>query len=117
MQRNFFSKGLARLLGAFLALAVLFAPVTAQAMQMSTPAATGHQQTASSEHCDDATQPAKHDKAPQKNCCASMCMGVAINPVVPTAQAALVSALTTVFAPAFMLGSASELATPPPRRG
>lgn len=116
MKENRILKSLSRLLGAFLALAVLFAPVTARAMQMPSSAAS-HHENASSSHCKDAPKPAKHDKAPQKDCCASMCMAVAINPAGPAAHAPLISVVPVVSAPVLMLGSANELATPPPRLG
>ena len=111
-------KPLARLLQALLALAVLFAPVTANAMEMPSArgAAVEQSQTMPSAHC-----PGEHDdgsqagKALGKNCCAAMCIGIAAILPGPTAEATIIRAVPRSFAPAFVLGSPGELPTPPPR--
>lgn len=112
-----FLKSLVPLMSAFLALALLFAPVAARAMEVPAAAAIVHHQGVSSDHCYDAKGPVQHDKAPQKNCCAAMCMGVAISPLGSAGGDALITVVPVSTAAAFMLGSANELATPPPRLG
>ena len=107
-----------RLLQALLALAVLVAPVTANAMErQAVPASSHHEQASASAHCNDAPDPdSKHDKAAGKTCCASMCMGIAVTPRVPAAnESVAVQVEPTSAVSAFLLGSPAELATPPPR--
>lgn len=103
-------------LQALLALAVLVAPVTANAMERL-PAAASHDEKASaSAHCGGATEnSSKQDKAPGKTCCASMCMGIAVAPSAPAGAEVIVHAEATSSAPTFLIGSPAELATPPPR--
>jgi len=105
------------LLQAMLALAVLVAPVTANAMERIVPSGSSHHQQAKAPaHCSEAPDTdSKHDKATDKTCCASMCMGVAVTPQAPTAGGAAVPAAATFSSPASLSGSPAELATPPPR--
>jgi len=106
-----------RLLQALLALAVLMAPVAANAMQASAMVLGPHQETVkASAHCDETPgKSSKHEKAADKTCCASMCMGVALGAfssmndgVVPTVV--LMSSVHRA-----LTGAPTELATPPPR--
>lgn len=110
-------KSLARLLQALLALAVLVAPVTANAMEWAAPSgASHHQQAEASMHCTQAPDSdSKRDKATGKTCCASMCMGIAVAMPPPAAEGEVFQAAATFSAPSFLVGSPAELATPPPR--
>ncbi len=105
------------LLQALLALAVLLAPVTANAMDRSMAVASSHHQQASaSEHCSGSSETrTQHDKGPGKTCCASMCMAVGMTPAAGSAEVAVVPSAPTSSPPASLLGSPGELATPPPR--
>lgn len=112
------SKSLGRLLQALLALAVLLAPVTANAMGMPSTRASDVEQVQAipSAHCpgehDDDSRP---DKALGKNCCAAMCVGIAAVEPGPAADSRIVQAVPRAFSPTFVLGSPGELPTPPPR--
>lgn len=110
-------KSLPRLLQALLALAVLVAPVTANAMEPVAASSTHHQETKASSHCTGAPDGAsKNDKRAGKTCCASMCMGVAVAPRAPAAgNEPLLQVAPTTAVMAFLLSSPAELATPPPR--
>ena len=80
-----------------MALAVLVAPVTANAMeQQSAPTSSHHQQTSASAHCDGASdEGSKREKVPGKTCCASMCMGIAVTPTAPAADDMVIHADVT----------------------
>ena len=111
------SKRLGRLLKALLALAVLFAPVTANDMEMPSPREADVEQSATvpSAHCPGEHDDGSPDKALAKNCCAAMCIGVAAVVPGPAAESRIAQAVPRSFAPAFVLGSPGELPTPPPR--
>ena len=103
-------------LQALLALAVLVAPVTANAMERQPAASSHHEKASASAHCGGATKDSpQQDKAPGKTCCASMCMGLAVAPLAPAASEVIVHAEVTSSAPTLLIGSPAELATPPPR--
>lgn len=113
-------KSLARLLQALLALAVLFAPITASAMEMPDKRAAGveHGEAAAASHCSgEPDSSPKPDKERGMPCCAAMCVGTATITMAPapTAGSILVRAIPQSVAPTFILGSPGELATPPPR--
>jgi len=105
------------LLQALLALAVLVAPVTANAMeQLSAPISAHHQQTSASAHCDGASEEgSKPEKIPGKTCCASMCMGIAVAPSAPAVEDMVTHTHVTSSLSIVLISSAAELATPPPR--
>lgn len=108
---------LRRLLQALLALAVLVAPVTANAMEAPAKAAASHHEEAkASAHCDGTPdKTSKHEKAAGKTCCASMCMGIAIAPFARVDGEVLEHVALVPAAPKALIGSPEELATPPPR--
>jgi len=112
-----YSTSLRRLLQALLALAVLVAPVTANAMERAaTSPASHHQQAKVFNHCTGKPDgDSKHDKATGKTCCASMCMGVAIWSPGPAAEGNVLQAAPSVAATTELDSSPAELATPPPR--
>lgn len=105
------------LLQALLALAVLLAPVAANAMDQSMAAMSSHHQQASaSKHCSGPSETgSKHDKAPGKTCCASMCMAVAVTRPGASAEGLAAPSLPAFSSPVSLIGSPGELATPPPR--
>jgi hypothetical protein len=105
------------LLQALLALAVLLAPVTANAMERQpAPTSSHHQKASASAHCDGTSeQGAKHEKFSGKTCCASMCMGIAVAPQASAADEVIVHAEVSSPALTVLIGSPAELATPPPR--
>lgn len=112
------SKRLAWLLQAVLALAVLFAPVAANAMEMPSMQSSGgeHGQAVPSDHCPgDEDTGSKGNEALGQACCAAMCVGIAILAPVPTADSTVIQAAPRSFAPKVMLGWPTELPTPPPR--
>lgn len=112
------SKRFEWLLQAFLALAVLFAPVAANAMEMPSMQSSGdgHGQAAPSDHCPGGEDTgSKGDEALGQTCCAAMCVGIAILAPTPTADSTVVRAAPRSFAPEFLLGWPIELPTPPPR--
>lgn len=112
------SKRFGWLLEAFLALAVLFAPVAANAMEMPSMQKSGdeHGQAAPSDHCPgDEDAGSKGDEGLGQACCAAMCVGIAILAPTPTADSTIVQAAPRPFAPEFLLGWPTELPTPPPR--
>lgn len=117
MTSNIHFLGLRRLLQALLALAVLFAPVTANAMEgPSGTAISHHEQKQSSAHC--AETPGKvptENKADGKTCCASMCMAVAVVPFARVQQEAAAPVVVVSSAPKALFDIAEALATPPPR--
>ena len=112
------SKRLGRLLQALLALAVMFAPMTANAMETPSARAAGveQRQAGPAGHCsgdqDSGSQPGK---ALGKNCCAAMCVGIAAIAPPPIAESIVIQAVPRSFAPTFLFGSPGELPTPPPR--
>lgn len=117
MNRIRHSKSLGRLLQALLALTVLFAPVTANAMEMPSARTAEIEQSRAvpSAHCPGEHDTGSPDKALGKNCCAAMCIGIAAVAPGPAAEVAIVRTVPRSFAPAFALGSPGELPTPPPR--
>lgn len=110
-------KSLGRLLQALLALAVLFAPVTANAMEMPSARTADVERSADvpSTHCPGEHDPGSPDKALGKNCCAAMCIGIAAVEPGPAAEVAVIRVVPRSFVPTFALGSPGELPTPPPR--
>lgn len=115
LHRHFLS--LRGLLQALLALAVLVAPVTANAMEVSSATPASHREEAKAPaHCDGAPdKSSKHEKAAGKTCCASMCMGIAIAPFSRVDAEVLEHVALVSAAPTALIGSPAELATPPPR--
>jgi len=109
---------LRRLLQALLALAVVMAPVSANAMErLGALASSHHQMVEGAEHCAEApVKSAKHDQGDGKSCCASMCMGIAVAPQGTATRSDAVRTTASFAAPSFRIGSHLELSTPPPRR-
>lgn len=105
-----------KLFGAFVALAVLFAPASAYAAERAM-AVPGHDmQMMEAGHCKaPPSQSGDHDKAADKSCCISMCMAVAIAPTAPVLEKVARPAPPVFALPAFRLGYLGEIATPPPR--
>lgn len=104
-------------LGAFVALAMLFAPTMAAAADHGTAMPNHNMQMTATGHCK--APPSKvgdEGKAAGMNCCMSMCMAVAVTPNAPIeVQAALPQPPAVSVVAAFHLGEPAEIATPPPR--
>jgi hypothetical protein len=102
------------LLGALLALALLFAPALASAAAAHIAVPDHQMQMMETGHCK--SVPSSHDdKSDGKSCCISMCMAVAIAPSVPAdAPEARHDTVYFVVAQAWH-GFLGEIATPPPR--
>ena len=110
------SMSIRKLFAILIAIAMLFAPAFSRVGEASAAVTDHHAQMMESGHCQ--SMPAdsdEHDKAAEKSCCISMCMGVAVTP--PTsargpapAPAAVVPAITTLH-----LAYLGEIATPPPK--
>ena len=105
-----------KLFAILIALAVLFAPAFGRVGEASAAAPDHHAQMMESGHCQSMPSDSDgHDKAPEKSCCISMCMGVAVTPPASVrglapAPAAAVPAITTLH-----LAYLGEIATPPPK--
>ena len=109
--------GFRRLLQALLALAVFLAPVTANAMQASAMVPVPHHETAkASAHCGETSgESSKHEKAADKTCCASMCMGVAVGGLSRVHNGSVPPVVLMSPVHRALTGAPAELATPPPR--
>ena len=105
-----------KLLFLLAAVAVLIAPALTRAGEAQA-AVVGHQmEMMEAGHC---TMPPSdtgdHDKAPVKNCCMSMCMGVAIASPSPVGDSDIVPTDAVSVIATLHLSYLGEIATPPPR--
>jgi hypothetical protein len=107
------------LLAALVALTLSFAPSVAMAAQGAAPLSMTDYQMPEmkSGHCQSVPATSDdHGKAPVENCCASMCMAVAIPPLPPVADRIAPRLEAAIaFVPSLHLGITGEIATPPPR--
>lgn len=106
-----------KLLGLMVALAVLFAPSLAAAAERGMTMANHEVQMMEMGRCQ--SPPSGHghqDKNAGHSCCISMCMGVAITPAAPMAEAFRPHATLTFELSTLHLPELVEIATPPPRR-
>src|SRR5437764_9056223 len=95
-----------------LALAVLFAPSVTASASASEP--SHDMQMMRVGHCQ-GPMPGAPDKNAGKTCCTSICMGVALSPPAPQAEAAVQIASPEFAAPVPLTGLPTALPTPPPR--
>ncbi|WP_294120631.1 hypothetical protein [Sphingomonas sp.] len=103
-----------RLLALLLLVAMTLAPLGLTAMAEAAAPASHHGQMAKSAHCDQQSQPDRHHKAADKNCCAAMCIAV----VVPSGEPGIVQYHPSRARPASdqdHISYLAELPTPPPR--
>lgn len=105
-----------KLFAILVALAVLFAPAFSRGGEASAAMPDHHAQMMKSGHCDSPSSDADgHDKAAEKSCCVSMCMGVAIAPS-PAARGTNSTRAPAVSSiPTLHLAQLAEIATPPPK--
>ena len=101
-----------RLFAILLALAVLFAPAVTASASAAEP--SHDMQMMRVGHCQ-GPMPGSPDKNAGKTCCISICMGVALSPLAPQAEASVQIASPEFAAPVSLTGLPTELPTPPPR--
>jgi hypothetical protein len=105
-----------KLFAILVALAVLFAPAFSRAGEAFAAAPDHHAQMMEGGHCQ--SPPAEsdgHDKAAEKSCCISMCMGVAVTPPAPARAEGPAPAPAVSAIPPLHLSYLGEIATPPPK--
>lgn len=104
-----------RLFALLVVVAISFAPLAMPAMaEAAAPASPHHEMMAGGGHCDQPQPQPDGHKAPEKNCCAAMCIAV----VVPSGSPELVQYHLSRARPASDLdrrGFLGEIATPPPK--
>jgi len=103
-----------------IALAMLLAPAITRVGEALAAVPDHHGQMMTSGHCKILPAPvdtgsSDHDKSAGKNCCISMCMAVAVEPVPPIADKIAQRTPPVFLTPTFHRLSPAELATPPPR--
>ena len=104
------------LLAALIALAVLFAPGVARAGEVFAAVPDHHQQMMQSGHCETTAGDEEHDGDPASmSCCVAMCMAVALTSASAPERVALPRSLNSGTQTSFVVGTAAEIATPPPR--
>ena len=103
-----------RLFAMLLALVVLFAPAVTASASAADP--SHDMQMMQVGHCQGPMSGgADHDRNAGKTCCISICMGVALSPLAPEAEASVQLASPVFAAPVSLTGQPTELPTPPPR--
>lgn len=105
-----------KLLAIFLALAVLLAPMFSRAGEVHAAVPDHDMQMMEHGHCQ--SPPAdsdEQDKAAEKSCCMSMCMGVAVTPAAPLRAKSPAPAPDASAIPPMHLNYLAEIATPPPK--
>lgn len=106
-----------KLLAVLLAFAMLLAPAFSGAGEASAAVPDGHHaQMMESSHCQSAQSNSdEQEQAPEKSCCISLCMGLAVTP--PSAVRGLAPAPAAAMSaiPALHVPYLGELATPPPK--
>ena len=103
-----------RLFALLFAVAMALAPLGMPAMAEAAAPAAQHGAMAKSAHCDRQPRPDQHHKAPDKSCCAAMCIAV----VVPIGVTELPQYHASQVRPGSDIvrrGYLGEIATPPPR--
>lgn len=105
-----------KLFAIVIALALLLAPAFSRAGEaLAAVPDDHHMRMVDGGHCQSApSNPNDHGQAPEKSCCISMCMGVAVTPPA-VLQAGNRSALTAFDIPTLHLSYLGEIATPPPK--
>ena len=101
-----------------IALAVLFAPAFGREGEAAAAVPDHHMQMAEGGHCQSPQSGSeKHDKAPQKSCCVSMCMGAAVTPAGDFGSLGPAATPAASGVAALHLSYLGEIATPPPKFG